>query len=138
AEADIVRAKGQAEADAMNLKAAAYQDYSQAAVLDKMLSSMPELARAMAQGLANVDRIAIVSTGDGRGGASAITGEVAKMVAQVPELMEALTGMKFGDMLDRLQGVSNAPSARPSTNGVALKSAPRDGDASSSDGAPKP
>src|ERR671922_2277152 len=38
AEAEIVRAKGQAEADAMHQKAEAYQEYSQAAVLDKLIS----------------------------------------------------------------------------------------------------
>ncbi|HEX2186881.1 MAG TPA: SPFH domain-containing protein, partial [Chloroflexota bacterium] len=94
AEAEIVRAKGQAEADAMHLRAAAYREYNQAAVLDKLLASMPEVAQAFAQAMGSVDKITVVSTGDGRGsGASAITGEVAKMVAQVPELFETLTGM---------------------------------------------
>src|ERR687884_266620 len=37
AEAEIVRAKGQAEADAMHLRAEAYQEYNQAAVLDKLI-----------------------------------------------------------------------------------------------------
>ncbi|MBI2939146.1 MAG: flotillin family protein [Chloroflexi bacterium] len=113
AEAEIVRAKGQAEADAMHLRADAYQAYNQAAVLDKMLGGMPELARAFAQALSGVDRIAIVSTGDGRGpGASALTGEVAKMVAQVPELIETLTGKRIGELLDRLQA-PNPTSAAP-------------------------
>jgi flotillin len=105
AEAEVTRAKGQAEADAMHLKAAAYQEYNQAAVLDKMLSGMPELARAFASALGGVDRVTVVSTGDGRGsGPSALTGEVAKMVAQVPELVETLTGRSVGDLLSQLQG----------------------------------
>src|SRR5579859_1553440 len=88
AEAEIVRAKGQAEADAMHQKAEAYQEYSQAAVLDKFITGMPDVVRALAGSLASVDKITIVSTGDGKssGGASQLTGEVAKMVAQVPEL----------------------------------------------------
>jgi flotillin len=91
----------------MHQRADAYQQYNQAAVLDKMLSGMPEMARAFAESLRNVDRIAIVSTGDGRGagGPSALTGEVAKMAAQMPELIEALTGKKVGDLLAQLQGV---------------------------------
>jgi flotillin len=106
AEAEIVRAKGQAEADAMHLRAEAYQEYNQAAVLDKLLSGMPEVARAFAQALAGVDKITVVSTGDGRaGGVSALTGEVAKMIAQVPELFETLTGMRVSELLDRLQGI---------------------------------
>lgn len=116
AEAEIVRAKGQAEADAMHLRAEAYQEYSQAAVLDKMLTGLPELARAFAQSLNNVDKITIVSTGDGQhGGVSALTGEMAKMVAQVPALVETLTGMGVGEIIDRLRAVpeSDTPS-RPS------------------------
>jgi flotillin len=121
AEAEIIRAKGQAEADAMQLRADAYQQYNQAAVLDKLLSGMPEVARAFAQSLASVDKITVVSTGDGRGGAgvSALTGDVAKMIAQVPELFETLTGMKVSELMDRLQGINNGTVTRPSSNGAA-------------------
>jgi flotillin len=106
AEAEIVRAKGQAEADAMHQKAAAYQEYSQAAVLDKLIGGMPEIVRALSQSLASVDKITVVSTGDGRSpGVSQITGEVAKMVAQVPELFETLTGQKIGDLMQRLRAL---------------------------------
>ncbi len=120
AEAEIVRAKGQAEADAMHMRAEAYQQYNQAAVLDKLLTGMPEVVRALSQSLASVDRITVVSTGDGRSpGVSQITGEVAKMVAQVPELFETLTGMKVGELMDRLQGIDSRPLARPPDNGAA-------------------
>ena len=71
AEAEVIRAKGQAEADAMHLRAEAYQEYNQAAVLDKLLSGMPELARAFASALGGVDKVTVVSTGDGRPPASA-------------------------------------------------------------------
>jgi flotillin len=119
AEAEIVRAKGQAEADAMHLRADAFQQYNQAAVLDKLLSGMPEVARAFASSLASVDKITIVSTGDGRSqGVSALTGEVAKMIAQVPELFETLTGMRVSELMDRLQGINAGTLARPSSNGA--------------------
>jgi flotillin len=123
AEAEIVRAKGQAEADAMHLRAEAFQEYNQAAVLDKLIGGMPEVVRALSQSLASVDRITVVSTGDGHaGGVSQITGEVAKMVAQVPELFETLTGLKMGDLLTRLQGLEDRedrPLAPPRDNGAA-------------------
>src|SRR4051794_3265759 len=63
AEAEITFKKGEAEARAMNVKAEAYQEYNQAAVVDKLISSMPEIVRAMAAPLQNVDKINIVSTG---------------------------------------------------------------------------
>jgi flotillin len=117
AEAEIVRAKGQAEADAMHQKAEAYQEYSQAAVLDKLIAGMPEVVRALSQSLASVDKITVVSTGDGRtAGVSQLTGEVAKMVAQVPELFETLTGQKVSDLMQRLRAL-DAPVSRD--NGAA-------------------
>ncbi len=65
AEAEIILKKGEAEAKAMNVKAEAFQEYNQAAVLDKLLTGLPEIVRALATPLANVDKITIVSTGDG-------------------------------------------------------------------------
>ena len=116
AEAEIVRAKGQAEADAMHQRAEAYQEYSQAAVLDKLITGMPEVVRALSQSLASVDKITIVSTGDGHNaGVSQLTGEVAKMVAQVPELFETLTGQKVSDLMGRLRALdAPAPAAHDS------------------------
>jgi flotillin len=121
AEAEIVRAKGQAEADAMHQKAEAYQEYSQAAVLDKFITGMPEVVRALSQSLAGVDKITVVSTGDGRSpGVSQITGEVAKMVAQVPELFETLTGQKVSDLMGRLRTLDepHTPPVAPRENGI--------------------
>src|SRR5207245_7723119 len=121
AEAEIVRAKGQAEADAMHQKAEAYQEYSQAAVLDKLITGLPDVVRALSQSLASVDKITVVSTGDGRSpGVSQITGEVAKMIAQVPELFETLTGQKVGDLMSRLRALDGPVPAvgAPRDNGT--------------------
>ena len=119
AEAEIVRAKGQAEADAMHVKADAFLQYNQAAILDKFLTNMPEVARAMASALGGVDKVTVVSTGgNGTSGVSNLTGEVAKMIAQVPELFETLTGMKVSELMGRLHEID--PSAvKPSANGSA-------------------
>jgi flotillin len=119
AEAEIVRAKGQAEADAMHQKAEAYQEYSQAAVLDKLITGLPEVVRALSQSLASVDKVTIVSTGDGHsgGGVSQMTGEVAKMVAQVPELFETLTGQKMSDLMTRLRALDEPVRSSTSVNG---------------------
>jgi flotillin len=100
AEADIIFKKGEAEAKAMNVKAEAYQEYNQAAVIDKLLSGMPEVVRALAAPLANVDKITIVSTGDGHSaGMHKITGDIAQIAAQVPALFETLSGMQISQLL---------------------------------------
>jgi flotillin len=108
AEADIIFKKGEAEAKAMNIKAEAYQEYNQAAVVDKLISNLPDVVRAMAQPLANVDKITIVSTGNGTSaGASKITGDMAQIAAQVPALFESLSGMNIGDLLSKVRQIGD-------------------------------
>ncbi len=108
AEADVIRAKGEAEAEAMRVKAAAYNEYNQAAVLDKVITNLPEVVRAIAEPLAKVDKISIVSTGGANGsnlGASRVTGDVVNMLAQMPVILEALTGVKMSDLMARVPGL---------------------------------
>src|ERR1700760_1621042 len=100
AEASIIFQKGEAEAKAMNIKAEAYQEWTQAAVVDKLLTNMADVVRAMSEPLSKVDKITIVSTGDGKNiGAHKITGEMTEIAAQVPALFEALSGMKMSDLM---------------------------------------
>jgi flotillin len=104
AEAEIIFKKGEAEAKAMNVKAEAFQEYNQAAVIDKLISNMPEIVKALASPLANVDKITIVSTGNGdTAGLNKITGDVTAMAAQIPALFETLSGMKFSDLLSKVK-----------------------------------
>lgn len=109
AEAEVIRAKGEAEADAMKVKAAAFHEYNQAAVLDKLLTGMPEIVRAIAEPLSKVDKVTIVSTGGDNGhgmGASRITGDIMNMVAQVPALFELLSGTRIGDLMSRVPALA--------------------------------
>jgi len=106
AEADVIFRKGEAEAKAMDIKASAYQGWNQAAVVDRLLASMPELVAALAAPLANVDRITVVSTGDGNGhgsGMSRITKDMTEVAAQVPALVEALSGMNLNELLGQVR-----------------------------------
>jgi flotillin len=115
AEAAIIFQKGEAEAKAMNVKAAAYQDWNQAAVVDRLISNMPEVVRAMAEPLSKVDRITIVSTGGDAAGANKITGDMAKMAAQVPALFEALSGMDIRELMKNISGMRQRPDGNGST-----------------------
>src|SRR2546421_1590771 len=104
AEAEIIFKKGEAEAKAMNVKAEAYQEYNQAAVVDKLLTGLPDVVRALASPLANVDKITIVSTGNGdAAGMNKITGDIAKMAAQVPALFETLSGMSMHELFSKVR-----------------------------------
>ena len=106
AEAEIIFKKGEAEAKALNVKAGAYQEWNQAAVVDRLISGLPEVVRALAAPLANVDKITIVSTGDGQAaGMHKITGDMAQMVAQIPALFETLSGMKVSELLSKVKTI---------------------------------
>jgi len=122
AEADVIRAKGEAEADAMRVKAAAFHEYNQAAVLDKLLTGMPEIVRAIAEPLSKVDKVTIISTGNdgtnnGGIGASRLTGDIVNMVAQVPALFELLSGTRIGDLLSGVPALNKPDTASSNGNG---------------------
>ncbi|MBV9608616.1 MAG: flotillin family protein [Acidobacteria bacterium] len=123
AEADIIFKKGEAEAKAMNVKAEAYQEWNQAAVVDKLISSMPEVVRALAAPLANVDKITVVSTGEGgAAGLNKITGDMTKMAAQIPALFETLSGMQMSELLGKVRGINDRSGSDGKANGSATRS----------------
>jgi flotillin len=104
AEAEIIFKKGEAEAKAMNLRAEAYQEFNQAAIIDKLITGLPEVVKALAAPLANVDKITIVSTGNGdTAGMSKITGDMTKIAAQVPALFETLSGIPIADLFAKVR-----------------------------------
>jgi flotillin len=104
AEAEIIFKKGEAEAKAMNVKAEAYLQYNQAAVADKLITELPEIVQALTSPLNKVDRITVVSTGDGAStGMHKVTGDIAQMAAQVPALFEALSGMQMSELLGKIR-----------------------------------
>ncbi|HEY7161669.1 MAG TPA: flotillin domain-containing protein, partial [Acidobacteriota bacterium] len=125
AEADVIRAKGEAEAEAirqkalaeaeglkakilaeaegMKEKAKAWQEYNEAAVSQMFVEKLPALAAAVAAPLSKIDRIVMVNTGNGNGtGVEQITKGVSDVVAQVPGLVELLTGINIPDLLKRV------------------------------------
>jgi flotillin len=108
AEAEIILKKGEAEAKAMSVKAEAYQEWNQAAVVDKLITGMPEIVRALSAPLANVDKITIVSTGNGAtAGMSKITGDITAMAAQIPALFETLSGMQMSELLGKVRTIGD-------------------------------
>jgi flotillin len=108
AEAEIIFKKGEAEAKAMNVKAEAFQEYNQAAVIDKLLTGLPDVVRALASPLANVDKITVISTGNGdAAGMNKITGDITKMAAQVPALFETLSGMSINELLSKVRTIGD-------------------------------
>ena len=98
AQADTIRAKGEAEAAAMTARADSYRRYNQAALVEMFVKVLPEMARAVAEPLSKVEKIIMV--GNGAEGVSKLTGQVASVVAQVPAVVESLTGINLTRLLE--------------------------------------
>ena len=64
--------------------------------------------RALAAPLANVDKITVVSTGNGNAaGLHKITGDITTMAAQIPALFETLSGMPLSDLLGKVRQIGD-------------------------------
>jgi flotillin len=106
-EADALRLRGLAEAEAMAAKARSWGDYNQAAITDRVLEILPELASAVSAPLAQTDRIVMIGGDGGSPGASRITRDVTNVVAELPALLEALTGINLEDLAKRVPGMKD-------------------------------
>jgi flotillin len=116
-EADALRMKGLAEAEAMAAKARSWGDYNEAAVTDRVLEVLPALAAAVSAPLAKTDRIVMIGGNGASAGATRITKDVTQIVAELPALVEALTGMKLDDLVKRVPGMADQDAGAP-TDGV--------------------
>jgi flotillin len=108
AEADVVLARGRAEAEAMQVKAAAYKEYGQAAILDRLLPVLPDLMRAASEPLSRIDKVTILSQGNGAEvGINRFMSDIAKVVATAPAMVETLTGLNVKDLLQNIPGLES-------------------------------
>merc|ERR1719234_1653666 len=100
AEARAVEAVGRAEAESMRLKASAYKQYGDAAVMSLVLEALPSIAAEVAAPLAKTDEIVLV------GGNNRTTDEVSKLVSTLPPAIQALTGVNISGALGKIPGAT--------------------------------
>src|SRR3954470_6480765 len=99
AEAAIIEAQGSATAEAMRLKADSYKEYNEAAVIEVIMRVLPEIAARISEPLSKMEKMVIINSGETGGGASRLTGDVTQIMAQLPPVLESLTGVKFDQLL---------------------------------------
>jgi len=103
AEAEAIQARGLAEAEAMMKKAEAFKQYNDAAVIQMMIERLPEIAKNVADPISRTEKIVVIDQGGGANGkpagASKVAGYVTDIIAQLPETVEALTGVNLIDVL---------------------------------------
>ena len=104
----------------MNVKAEAFQEYNQAAVIDKLLTGMPEIvrgARRAARARSTRSRSSRPATAASTG-MHKITGDMTEIAAQVPALFEALSGMPMSDLLSKVRKIGDKALAPAAERGV--------------------
>jgi flotillin len=103
AEAAIIEAQGKATAEAMRVKADSFKQYNEAAVIEMIIRILPEVAGKISEPLSKTEKMVIINSGNGvGGGASKLTGDVTQIVAQLPPVIESLTGIKFEKLLEQV------------------------------------
>merc|ERR1719325_539351 len=102
AEAKAVEAVGRAEAERMRMKASAYKQYGDAAILSLVLEALPQIAAEVSAPLAKTDEIVLI------GGGNNTTHEVNKLMGTLPPAIQALTGVDLTGALGKIPGATMA------------------------------
>jgi flotillin len=104
AEAGIVFTKGEAEAKALELRAEAYRHFNEAAVIQTVLSMLPEIVRAAAEPMANIKDLTILSTD----GASEVVKNGTRTVAEASAVVKGVTGIDIPSLISGAIGSRGA------------------------------
>jgi flotillin len=100
AEAGIVFTKGEAEAKALALRADAYRQFNEAAVIQTVLSMLPEIVRAAAEPMANIKDLTVLSTD----GASELVRNGTRTVAEASAVVKGVTGIDVPSLISSAMG----------------------------------
>ena len=118
AEAEAIRAKALAEAEGIDKKAEAMKKYGDAAVIEMVMQTLPEIARHVAEPLSRVDKITMYGDGNSAKllediitGTSQVTeGITQSMGIDVKALIAGMLGGKLAGGQDKTIVIQNAPS----------------------------
>jgi flotillin len=100
ADADVIRLKGLAEAEAKQKLAEAFEKFGEAAVLDIVARMLPELAGRVAEPMRGIDKITIVDTGSGSG-AARVSNYVTELMATSGEMLKTSSGIDVQELIKR-------------------------------------
>jgi len=95
AEAGIVFTKGESEAKALALRAEAYRQFNDAAIIQTVLSMLPEIVRAAAEPMAAIDSLTVLSTD----GASDVVKNATRTVTEAGAVVKGLTGIDVSTLI---------------------------------------
>ncbi|HJW48292.1 MAG TPA: SPFH domain-containing protein [Candidatus Limnocylindria bacterium] len=109
AEAAVVLTKGEAEAKALAMRADAYKQFNEAAIIQTVLAALPEIVRAAAEPMKHIDTLTVMSTD----GASEVVRNATRVVAESGTVIKSLTGIDVPTLIGgamRTGGFTSKPS----------------------------
>src|SRR5690348_12024711 len=89
AEAQIVLTKGEAEAKALAMRADAYKQFNEAAIIQTVLSALPDIVRAAAEPMSHIDSLTVMSAD----GASDLVRNATRAMIESTTAIKGLTGL---------------------------------------------
>ncbi len=95
AEAAVVLTKGEAEAKALAMRADAYKQFNDAAIIQTVLAALPDIVRAAAEPMEHIDSLTIMSTD----GASEMVKNTTRVVAESATAIKGLTGLDVPNLI---------------------------------------
>jgi len=95
AKAEAIQAKAQAEAKALQLKANAYEQYGKAALVGEVIKTLPKMACEVAQPLMAMEKVTLISSGNGHVGVHKMVKEVMTIMNEVPHGVDSITGINL-------------------------------------------
>lgn len=98
AQAAAILAQGNAEAESLEKRADAYAKFDSAAITDRLLDVLPQIARELAAPMGNIDNLTVVSTD----GASALPRAAVSNFAQLQQMVSGATGLDLTALLSQL------------------------------------
>ncbi len=100
AEAQIVLTKGEAEAKALAMRADAYKQFNEAAIIQTVLAALPEIVRAAAEPMGHIDSLTVMSAD----GASDIVKNATRAMIESTTAIKGLTGLDVPNLIGGAMG----------------------------------
>ena len=123
AEAGVVLSKGEAEAKALALRAEAYRQFNEAAIIQTVLSMLPDIVRAAAEPMANISQLTVLSTD----GASDVVRNATRTVTEASATVKGLTGIDIPELLSQALGSTTGGEPAPTGGDKPRSSSPKGG-----------
>ena len=95
AEASIVLTKGEAEAKALAMRADAYKQFNEAAIIQTVLAALPDIVRAAAEPMGHIDSLTVMSAD----GASEIVRNATRAMIESTTAIKGLTGLDVPNLI---------------------------------------